>query len=322
MTQRKRYVATTRRRDAVVGRPRARVTVAPRSFLDAGTEVLPGERKFTDYAFPPNYSSTASSPMAPTSARTIRRCPARSTCRPAQPIRLVVARRVDPGLLRLDVRRACGLGPILDVGRDRARKVGRVPPTGTMPCWANFAIKSGSRSARFTSTLMRSMIGLGMPAVVSRPIHWIASNPGKPCSATVGRSGSCGSRMRLPVAIARRAPAWICGSDSRVEIAVKWVSPADHRRHRRAAAAIGDVLQLDAGLLAEQFDHQAGLRGGAGRGVVELAGLGLGERDELGQRFRRHLRVDQEQQRILCHQGDRREIALDIVGQRWAGSPE
>ena len=34
-------------------RPRARVTVAPRSFLDAGTEVLPGERKFTDYAFPP-----------------------------------------------------------------------------------------------------------------------------------------------------------------------------------------------------------------------------------------------------------------------------
>ena len=34
-------------------RPRARVTVAPRSFLDAGTEVRPGDRKFTDYAFPP-----------------------------------------------------------------------------------------------------------------------------------------------------------------------------------------------------------------------------------------------------------------------------
>jgi hypothetical protein len=33
-------------------RPRARITVEPRSFLDAGTEVLPGERKFTDYAFP------------------------------------------------------------------------------------------------------------------------------------------------------------------------------------------------------------------------------------------------------------------------------
>jgi hypothetical protein len=32
--------------------PRARITVEPRSFLDAGTEVLPGEQKFTDYALP------------------------------------------------------------------------------------------------------------------------------------------------------------------------------------------------------------------------------------------------------------------------------
>ena len=31
---------------------RARRPVAPRSFLDAGTEVRPGDRKFTDYAFP------------------------------------------------------------------------------------------------------------------------------------------------------------------------------------------------------------------------------------------------------------------------------
>ena len=37
------------------GRVRTRVTVRPRSYLDGGTEVLPGERKFTDYAFPPTY---------------------------------------------------------------------------------------------------------------------------------------------------------------------------------------------------------------------------------------------------------------------------
>jgi|HubBroStandDraft_6_1064221.scaffolds.fasta_scaffold1388703_1 hypothetical protein len=41
------------------GRP-AHVTVEKRSFLDGGTEVLPGQRKFTDYAFPPGYSPTAS----------------------------------------------------------------------------------------------------------------------------------------------------------------------------------------------------------------------------------------------------------------------
>ena len=37
------------------GRVRTRITVRPRSFLDGGTEVVPGERKFMDYAFPPTY---------------------------------------------------------------------------------------------------------------------------------------------------------------------------------------------------------------------------------------------------------------------------
>ena len=36
-------------------RARSRVVVRARSFLDAGTEVLPGERKFLDYALPPTH---------------------------------------------------------------------------------------------------------------------------------------------------------------------------------------------------------------------------------------------------------------------------
>jgi hypothetical protein len=51
-TTNKRYYTKTVR--GAPGRPR-RIVVAPRSFLDAGTEVLPGERKFTDYALPPAY---------------------------------------------------------------------------------------------------------------------------------------------------------------------------------------------------------------------------------------------------------------------------
>ena len=35
--------------------PRARITVTRRSFLDAGTHVIPGDRKFLDYAVPPTY---------------------------------------------------------------------------------------------------------------------------------------------------------------------------------------------------------------------------------------------------------------------------
>ena len=44
------------RRAAAPKRSRARVVVMPRSFLDAGTEVLPGERKFLDYALPPTHT--------------------------------------------------------------------------------------------------------------------------------------------------------------------------------------------------------------------------------------------------------------------------
>jgi len=56
-TQQK-YVYVTRADGTVVRRPaRTRVTVTQRSFLDAGTEVQPGERKYSDYAFPAGYSA-------------------------------------------------------------------------------------------------------------------------------------------------------------------------------------------------------------------------------------------------------------------------
>ena len=45
------------------GRARTRITVRPRSFLDGGTEVLPGERKYMDYAQAPTYGW-----LAPTSS--------------------------------------------------------------------------------------------------------------------------------------------------------------------------------------------------------------------------------------------------------------
>ena len=46
---------TTTTRAVGVKRPRSRVVVVPRSFLNAGTEMLLGERKFLDYAFPPTH---------------------------------------------------------------------------------------------------------------------------------------------------------------------------------------------------------------------------------------------------------------------------
>jgi hypothetical protein len=53
--KREHNVATPGRVDSTK-RPGAQVVVVPRSFLDAGTEVLPGERKFLDYALPPTHT--------------------------------------------------------------------------------------------------------------------------------------------------------------------------------------------------------------------------------------------------------------------------
>ena len=49
-TTKKKSVTTQSR---VVVASRSRIRVAPRSFLDGGTEVIPGDRKFMDYAVPP-----------------------------------------------------------------------------------------------------------------------------------------------------------------------------------------------------------------------------------------------------------------------------
>jgi hypothetical protein len=45
-----------KRARTVATRPATRVVVTKRSFLDAGTEVKPGERHFTNYVFPPGYN--------------------------------------------------------------------------------------------------------------------------------------------------------------------------------------------------------------------------------------------------------------------------
>jgi hypothetical protein len=48
---------TTTTRAVRMKRPRSRLVVVPRSFLNAGNKILPGERKFLDYAFPPTYAA-------------------------------------------------------------------------------------------------------------------------------------------------------------------------------------------------------------------------------------------------------------------------
>jgi hypothetical protein len=57
-TTRRTTVAKRHVRVASAKRASSRIVVEPRSFLDAGTEVLPGECKFLDYALPPTHIPT------------------------------------------------------------------------------------------------------------------------------------------------------------------------------------------------------------------------------------------------------------------------
>jgi hypothetical protein len=47
------------------GHTRTRIIVQRRSYLDAGTNVMPGERKYTDYVFGPTYSATSAIDKTP-----------------------------------------------------------------------------------------------------------------------------------------------------------------------------------------------------------------------------------------------------------------
>jgi hypothetical protein len=54
----KKHVVTDPNGRVAAAKPKPHLPVEKRSFLDAGTDVLPGQRKYLDYAFPPGYSPT------------------------------------------------------------------------------------------------------------------------------------------------------------------------------------------------------------------------------------------------------------------------
>jgi hypothetical protein len=57
--------AQPKRARVTPARAATRVVVTKRSFLDAGTEVKPGERHFTNYVFPPGYNPWSATNIDP-----------------------------------------------------------------------------------------------------------------------------------------------------------------------------------------------------------------------------------------------------------------
>src|SRR5262249_38714842 len=79
--------------------------------------------------------------------------------------------------------------------------------------------------------------------------------------------------------------------------------------HRWRRALVRDVRQVHASHELEQFSSDMLRAADAGRGHVQLAGIGLGIGDELGNGFCRYRGVDLHDQRDALDPPDRRDVA-------------
>ena len=89
--------------------------------------------------------------------------------------------------------------------------------------------------------------------------------------------------------------------------------PADQVGQRRRRTLVGNVGQLHARHRGEQFGAEMDAAADARGRIIQLAGIALGERDQLGDRFRRNGGVHQHDQRAGRDQADRREILARVV---------
>ena len=69
-------------------------------------------------------------------------------------------------------------------------------------------------------------MSFGVPAGTRMPYHCEVSKSLKPISATVGTSGSAGSRCGVPTAMAFSLPVLMCGSSAGSPALVACVRPA------------------------------------------------------------------------------------------------
>ena len=96
-----------------------------------------------------------------------------------------------------------------------------------------------------------------------------------------------GCRSVLAIASIRSRPSSTCGPMETIG-RKQHIHPArDRVGHGRRDAAIGHMDEIDAGVLGEQHAEQMPAGADALRAVAQPLGPGLGERDKLGDRFRR-----------------------------------
>ena len=91
--------------------------------------------------------------------------------------------------------------------------------------------------------------------------------------------------------------------------------PAGDVDDGRPRAAERHVQEVDAGGELEQLHAEMQRAADAAGAILDVAGLGFGERDEFLDRLGRQIRIDRERVRARCEQRDRRKRLQRVVGQ-------
>ena len=96
------------------------------------------------------------------------------------------------------------------------------------------------------------MIGCGVPIGAAKPSHSDESNPGRIVSATVGTSGSEFVRLALVTTNGRSLPSRMSARIRRYRAELQVDASFDEVDCRLSRAYVGNVIELDVGLAAEQ----------------------------------------------------------------------
>src|SRR5262249_61978915 len=98
------------------------------------------------------------------------------------------------------------------------------PGSTVAPRPANRDFSVGSARAALISLLSLPMISDDVFFGAKRPVHWLASNPGKK-SPTVGASGRASERLAVVTAKARSFVALMYSIDAGMSVNVVWIWP-------------------------------------------------------------------------------------------------
>src|SRR5262249_28957052 len=124
-------------------------------------------------------------------------------------------------------------------------------------------------------------------------------------------SGSTGERVAVVTASARSLPPLTYSIDEDMVANMTCLS-AEQINKRGARATIRHMHQVDAGHHLEQFTGNMVSGTDAGRRHLDLAGIGFGMGDELGNRLDRHGWIHLHDKGLAMNARDRRDVADQV----------